>query len=240
MVTATLTRPAPHARATNTAHRQQKVLITESCGMPDVASAIRNFMDGRYSPYGHGWEREVGSELSMQMQALGITLRDAIIATGRSGRQLGVIMGGLYDREKLDPGEIGRIANISDVSMKTLRRIGDEADGVKPKFRDRESDPGYLAMYRMARKDAASHPETYRESMRVGAGVRFVRERIWVTKRWLAQKSCTPIEFITLLEHGLVPQRLMDSADLANLLDTLRADRRGIAIVGAALISSNK
>ncbi len=212
----------------------------QACTASETLAMWNRYYDGRYYPFGHAYEYAIGTELSLlrraqrrrypDYDALGSAIR-------RSGWLMWQIAGGLYDRRRVDDGEVGQFARAVGTDIKTLRRIGVEAVERGAPLRILP-DEGLAMLVTATNKDAELHPERYVESEAVGAGVRHIREAVWMRRKQLAKRSDTPREFIAALEHGRVPAELMRSPFILNLLDVLRVDMDGIRAIGSLVIES--
>lgn len=207
------------------------VKIPEACGLPGLSKAVSNFFDGRYYPYGHAREYAIGTELYELMRGRRMPMSMVSEIVNRSERELMIISGGLYDSDRINDGEIGKFAQAVGTTMKSLRRIGDDAEGHRAKVRAMP-DIGLRAMTSMLDSDRKAHPEDYLESGIVGMGVRIQREWRYFSRKQLASRSKVPIEFITLLEHGSLPHQFAHDIDVQNLCDTLNVGREFVEGIG--------
>ncbi len=113
--------------------------------------------------------------------------------------------------------ESGRVADIKNAAMN-------------------HSDPGYGMLVNEVKRHQSNNPKAFAGAMALGAGIREFREAVVpIGRRMLSERSGVNEMYISLLEHGCVPERALDSR-IEDLARALRVNREEVRSRGEEMI----
>ena len=180
-------------------------------------------------------ELAISNEVSFRMEFLKINLHELSTLARVSEKEVQYIRVGLFLLENTDPGDIARIATLLKTDADELFKIGRQAEA-----KGRESKPAsrrsYAFLLEALIRDMNISPDNYKKAVEIGIAARLRRESVpRMTRRRFSSATGISEEYISLLEHGNVPERFLDER-VDVIADKLGTERERLLADGSRLV----
>ncbi len=156
-------------------------------------------------------ELAISAEIQFRMEFLGIDSHKLASMARIGEKEMNYIRVGLFFIGDTNPGHLERIAELLRTDAKELFRIGGRAE-TTGKISEPASRRSFGFLVETLCRDMENSPENYRKAVMIGIAARLRRERIpKMTRHRFSLATGVSENYITLLEHGNVPERFLDS-----------------------------
>lgn len=199
----------------------------------DIRPIFQLFFEGRTPPYKRRKEVEIGIGLHLAAKHTNAEFSALGNQIGMSAEFVPYILGGIFKREEVEPSKLNALAEILNTNIYIANKIGADIFQMSlNKPTDWENDYGPDLLLRRLHEDEEKNPELYKNAIIYGSGIRQKRE--WSSREVLARRSKVSHLYLTLLEHGYIPEKFLSGVQ--SIANKLHIPKWQLWLSGASLV----